>query len=124
MIEWQDNQPIFRQLSDRISEQILQGIWLENQPLPSLRQVAADLKINHLTVMKSYQILVDQEIVEKRRGQGMYVAQGAVMALKTKKKSLFIEQQIPLIADTLKQIDMPLDEFVQQVKQHIAGNQQ
>jgi len=50
MINWHDNQPIFRQLSDRISEQILQGIWLENQPLPSLRQVAADLKINHLTV--------------------------------------------------------------------------
>lgn len=121
MINWHDNQPIFRQLSDRISEQILQGIWLENQPLPSLRQVAADLKINHLTVMKSYQILVDQGIVEKRRGRGMYVAQGALMTLKTKKKSLFIDQQIPLIAETLKQINMPLDEFVQQLQQHMAG---
>jgi len=121
MINWHDNQPIFRQLSDRISEQILQGIWLENQPLPSLRQVAADLKINHLTVMKSYQILVDQGIVEKRRGRGMYVAQGALIALKTKKKSLFIDQQIPLIAETLKQINMPLDEFVQQLQQHMAG---
>lgn len=121
MINWHDNQPIFRQLSDRISEQILQGIWLENQPLPSLRHVAADLKINHLTVMKSYQILVDQGIVEKRRGRGMYVAQGALMTLKTKKKSLFIDQQIPLIAETLKQINMPLDEFVQQLQQHMAG---
>lgn len=121
MTDWHDNQPIFRQLSDRITEQILQGIWLEEQPLPSVRTVAADLKINHLTVMKGYQLLVDEGLVEKRRGQGMFVTLGALKVLKERQKSDFFEQQIPTIAATLKQIDMPLDEFVQQLKQHMTG---
>ncbi|MGI3026949.1 GntR family transcriptional regulator, partial [Vibrio cholerae] len=60
MTEWQDNQPIFRQLADKITEQILQGIWPEGEPLPSVRNVSAELKINHLTVMKGYQLLVDE----------------------------------------------------------------
>ena len=82
MTEWKDDQPIFRQLAAKISDQILQGVWLELQALPSVRAVAADLKINHLTVMKSYQLLVDEGLVEKKRGQGMYVAEGALKKLK------------------------------------------
>ena len=63
MTKWKDDQPIFRQLATKISDQILQGVWLEQQALPSVRTVAADLKINHLTVMKSYQLLVDEGLV-------------------------------------------------------------
>ena len=121
MTDWHDNQPIFRQLSEQISKQILQGIWIEGQPLPSLRTVSADLKINHLTVMKSYQLLVDEGLVEKRRGQGMFVTKGALNALKEKQKLQFTDQQMPLIAETLRQIEMPLDEFVEQLKHYIAG---
>ncbi|WED28395.1 GntR family transcriptional regulator [Vibrio sp. DW001] len=116
MTDWQDNQPIFRQLSEQITEQILQGVWLEEQPLPSVRTVAAELKINHLTVMKGYQLLVDDGLVEKRRGQGMFVAKGALKVLQNKQKSDFMTRQMPLIAQTLQQIDMPLDEFVQQLQ--------
>jgi GntR family transcriptional regulator len=121
--EWQDNQPIFRQLADKITEQILQGIWPEGEPLPSVRTVSADLKINHLTVMKGYQLLVDEGLVEKRRGQGMYVASGALNQLKTQQRQQFLEQQIPQIAATLTQIDMSLEDFMQQLKQYIEDEQ-
>ncbi|ELV8850921.1 GntR family transcriptional regulator [Vibrio fluvialis] len=123
MTEWQDNQPIFRQLADKITEQILQGIWPEGEPLPSVRTVSADLKINHLTVMKGYQLLVDEGLVEKRRGQGMYVASGALNQLKTQQRQQFLEQQIPQIAATLTQIDMSLEDFMQQLKQYIEDGQ-
>ncbi|MCG6401649.1 GntR family transcriptional regulator [Vibrio fluvialis] len=123
MTEWQDNQPIFRQLADKITEQILQGIWPEGEPLPSVRTVSADLKINHLTVMKGYQLLVDEGLVEKRRGQGMYVASGAMNQLKTQQRQQFLEQQIPKIAATLTQIDMSLEDFMQQLKQYIEDEQ-
>ncbi|WP_154179434.1 GntR family transcriptional regulator [Vibrio furnissii] len=119
MTEWQDNQPIFRQLADKITEQILQGIWPEGEALPSVRTVSADLKINHLTVMKGYQLLVDERLVEKRRGQGMFVASGALSQLRTQQRQQFLEQQIPQIAATLAQLDMSLDDFMQQLKQHI-----
>lgn len=119
MTEWQDNQPIFRQLADKITEQILQGIWPEGEALPSVRTVSADLKINHLTVMKGYQLLVDEGLVEKRRGQGMFVASGALSQLRTQQRQQFLEQQIPQIAATLVQLDMSLDDFMQQLKQHI-----
>jgi len=121
MTEWHDNQPIFRQLSERISEQILSGVWPEEHVIPSIRTVAADLKINHLTVMKGYQLLVDQGLLEKRRGQGMYVAKGALTALKAKQKSQFFNQQIPMIAATLKQMDMSLQEFVEQLEQYMKS---
>lgn len=121
MKNWNDNQPIFRQLSDQISQQILQGIWAEGSALPSIRTVASDLKINHLTVMKSYQLLVDEGLVEKRRGQGMFVTIGAVSQLKCTKRNEFIEQQIPQIAHTLRHIDMELDDFVSQLKTQMKG---
>lgn len=121
--DWQDNQPIFRQLADKITEQILQGIWLEDSALPSVRTVSADMKINHLTVMKGYQLLVDEGIVEKRRGQGMYVAKGALAQLQAKQKQHFLEQQIPEIVQTLKLLAMPLEDFINQLQQHIEGDQ-
>ena len=123
MTDWNDSQPIFRQLADRIIEQILQGVWQEGEALPSVRTVAADLKINHLTVMKGYQLLVDEALIEKRRGQGMFVAQGALAQLKASQKIEFIEQQIPSIANKLQQLDISLDEFIEQLKQQVKGKQ-
>ncbi|NOH78599.1 GntR family transcriptional regulator [Vibrio sp. RE86] len=121
MTDWNDSQPIFRQLADRIIEQILQGVWQEGEALPSVRTVAADLKINHLTVMKGYQLLVDEALIEKRRGQGMFVAQGALAQLKASQKIEFIEQQIPSIANKLQQLDISLEEFIEQLKQQVKG---
>lgn len=119
MTEWKVDQPIFRQLAAKISEQILQGVWLEQQALPSVRAVAVDLKINHLTVMKSYQLLADENLVEKKRGQGTYVTKGALQKLKASAHQSFINAQIPAIAETLGIIDMSVEELVKQLAQHI-----
>ncbi len=123
MTHWHDRQPIFRQLADQITQQILQGVWKEGEALPSVRNISADLKINHLTVMKGYQLLVDEGLVEKKRGQGMFVAQGAIQQLRSAEKARFLEQQIPQIADTLQRLDMSVDELVQQLTPHMKGDQ-
>src|SRR5437763_16617510 len=75
--EWNDGQPIYRQLRDRVAHMILDGVLKEEDSLPSVRTVAADYRINPLTVLKAYQELVDEELVEKRRGLGMFVKRGA-----------------------------------------------
>ncbi len=123
MQDWSDDQPIFRQLAQRVSKQILQGTWPEGSALPSVRSVSADLKINHLTVLKAYQLLVDDGLVEKRRGQGMYVCVGAQAQLLAEQKQQFIETQIPDIAATLRQVQMPMDEFISRLSQHIEGDE-
>ncbi|WP_180764180.1 GntR family transcriptional regulator [Vibrio parahaemolyticus] len=123
MTHWHDRQPIFRQLADQITQQILQGVWKEGEALPSVRSISTDLKINHLTVMKGYQLLVDEGLVEKKRGQGMFVAQGAIQQLRSAEKARFLEQQIPQIADTLQRLDMSVDELVQQLNPHMKGDQ-
>ncbi|HGF5076159.1 GntR family transcriptional regulator [Vibrio parahaemolyticus] len=123
MTHWHDRQPIFRQLADQITQQILQGVWKEGEALPSVRSISADMKINHLTVMKGYQLLVDEGLVEKKRGQGMFVAQGAIHQLRSAEKARFLEQQIPQIADTLQRLDMSVDELVQQLNPHMKGDQ-
>ncbi|SDG84336.1 GntR family transcriptional regulator [Vibrio xiamenensis] len=123
MQDWSDDQPIFRQLAQRVSKQILQGTWPEGSALPSVRSVSADLKINHLTVLKAYQLLVDDGLVEKRRGQGMYVCVGAQAQLLAEQKQQFIETQIPDIAATLRQVQMSMDEFISRLSQHIEGDE-
>ncbi|EGQ7822282.1 TPA: GntR family transcriptional regulator [Vibrio parahaemolyticus] len=123
MTHWHDRQPIFRQLADQITQQILQGVWKEGEALPSVRNISADMKINHLTVMKGYQLLVDEGLVEKKRGQGMFVAQGAIQQLRSAEKARFLEQQIPQIADTLQRLDMSVNELVQQLNPHMKGDQ-
>src|SRR5207245_8773487 len=81
--EWNDRQPIYRQLRDRIVHMILDGVLKEGDPLPSVRNVAAEYRLNPLTVLKAYQELVDEELVEKRRGLGMFVEAGARDHLET-----------------------------------------
>ncbi len=115
--------PYFSRVNSTITQQILQGVWKEGEALPSVRSISADMKINHLTVMKGYQLLVDEGLVEKKRGQGMFVAQGAIQQLRSAEKARFLEQQIPQIADTLQRLDMSVDELVQQLTPHMKGDQ-
>ena len=74
--EWNDSQPIYRQLRDRVVAMILDGVLAEGDPLPSVRTVAAEYRVNPLTVLKGYQQLVDEQLVEKRRGLGMFINSG------------------------------------------------
>jgi len=75
--EWNDSQPIYRQLRDRVVAMILDGVLKEGDPLPSVRNVAAEYRVNPLTVLKGYQELVDEQLIETRRGLGMFVNAGA-----------------------------------------------
>ncbi|MGO1297755.1 MAG: GntR family transcriptional regulator, partial [Vibrio sp.] len=88
------------------------GQWGEGQVLPSVRQVSMDLKINHLTVAKGYQCLVDEGLVEKRRGQGMFVCPGAQASLKSEYRQHFLDVQLPELANTLEQLNIDIPELV------------
>jgi GntR family transcriptional regulator len=93
--EWNDNQPIYRQIRDRIVAMILDGLLKEGDPLPSVRTVATDTRVNPLTVLKAYQRLVDEKLVEKRRGLGMYVNAGARDLLLQAERQRFLTELWP-----------------------------
>lgn len=107
---WNDKQPIYRQLYERILVLILRGEIAEGEPLPSVRQLSADYQINHLTVAKSYQSLVDEELVEKRRGKGMFVLPGARERLLERERERFLSQELPELVQRSRQLG--IDEVV------------
>ena len=96
-ITWNDDQPIYRQLRERIVGLMLTGVFKEGDPLPSVRQVASDYQINHLTVSKAYQELVDMQLVEAKRGMGMYVVPGAQEKLHSIEKEKFLTNELPAL---------------------------
>src|SRR3954468_3799385 len=98
--EWNDGQPIYRQLRDRVVAMILDGVLKEGDPLPSVRTVAADYRINHLTVLKAYQELVDEGLVEARRGRGMFINAGARKLLFDAERARFLTEQWPAVRAT------------------------
>lgn len=104
--EWNDNQPIYRQLRDRVIAMILDGVLKEGDPLPSVRNVAADYRVNPLTVLKGYQQLADEELVEKRRGLGLFVKAGARELLLKGERRRFLAEEWPRIAATIQRLGL------------------
>ena len=104
--EWNDGQPIYRQLRDRVVALILDGLLKEGDPLPSVRQVAAEYRVNPLTVMKGYQELVDEELVEKKRGIGMFVKLGARGRLLAGERQKFLAEQWPRVYATIQRLGL------------------
>src|SRR5207237_25241 len=96
--DWNDSQPIYRQLRDRVVAMILDGVLKEGDPLPSVRNVAAEYRVNPLTVLKAYQELVDQQLVEARRGLGMFVNAGARDLLLKAEREKFLTEEWPRVA--------------------------
>jgi len=109
---WNDSQPIYRQLRDRVVAMILEGALKEGDPLPSVRVVAADYRLNPLTVLKGYQQLVDEELVEKRRGRGMYVADGAKLALMKGERQRFLDEEWPRVHATIQRLGLNAAELL------------
>ena len=109
---WNDNQPIYRQLRDRVVAMILEGVLEDGDALPSVRNVAAEYRLNPLTVLKGYQELVDEELVEKRRGRGMYVLGGARERLLKDERERFVTEQWPEIAATIERLGLTLTELM------------
>jgi GntR family transcriptional regulator len=110
--EWNDSQPIYRQLRDRVVAMILDGVLKEGDPLPSVRNVAAEYRVNPLTVLKSYQELVDDELVEKRRGLGMFVKEGARSLLLKGERQKFLKEEWPRIYETIQRFGLSPEELL------------
>ncbi len=110
--EWNDAQPIYRQLRDRVVAMILEGVLADGDALPSVRTVAADYRLNPLTVLKGYQELVDEGLVEKRRGRGMFVREGAGKALLKDERQAFLSEQWPEVVSTIQRLDLDLDDLL------------
>jgi GntR family transcriptional regulator len=110
--EWNDNQPIYRQLRDRVVAMILDGVLKEGDPLPSVRTVAADYRVNPLTVLKSYQELVDGELVEKRRGLGMFVKTGARNLLLRGERQKFLSEEWPRVHATIERLGLSAEDLL------------
>ncbi len=111
-LEWNDNQPIYRQLRDRVVAMILDGVLKEGDPLPSVRNVAADYRVNPLTVLKGYQQLVDEELVEKRRGLGMFVKAGARNLLLQGERQKFLADEWPRVHATIQRLGLKPEELL------------
>ncbi|HSS07163.1 MAG TPA: GntR family transcriptional regulator [Rhodanobacteraceae bacterium] len=117
-IAWNDSTPIYRQLRDRVVAMILDGVLKQGDALPSVRQVAADFQINPITVSKAYQELVDENLVEKRRGLGMYVTEGARSALMKSERDRFLTEEWPPLFERLTRLGLSLQDLMDETRHH------
>ena len=111
-LEWNDSQPIYRQLRDRVVAMILDGVLKEGDSLPSVRHVAAEYRVNPLTVLKGYQQLVDERLVETRRGRGMFINAGARSLLLDGERQRFLREQWPRISATIERLGLTPQELM------------
>jgi GntR family transcriptional regulator len=111
MNQWDETTPIYLQLRQMVLQRILQGAFAEGEAIPSVRQVAADEKINPITVSKAYQMLVDENLVEKKRGLGMYVREGARALALTQEREHFLREEWPKVLDRVKSLDIETTEL-------------
>ena len=110
--EWNDTQPIYRQLRDRVVAMIIDGVLSEGDPLPSVRNVAAEYRVNPLTVLKGYEQLVDEQLVEKRRGLGLFINAGARDLLLQSERQKFLAEQWPAISATIQRLGLTPKELL------------
>lgn len=115
--KWNDNQPIYRQLRDRVVAMILEGVLKDGDALPSVRNVAAEYRLNPLTVLKGYQELVDENLVEKRRGLGMFVTEGARVALLADERKRFLDNEWPEVVGRIRRLDLDVTELLGELEQ-------
>lgn len=116
-ITWNDSTPIYRQLRDRVVAMILDGVLKQGDPLPSVRQVAGDFQINPITVSKAYQELVDESLVEKRRGLGMYVNEGARDALLKSERERFVREEWPALHARLARLGLDIKQLMDDARE-------
>jgi GntR family transcriptional regulator len=110
--DWNDSQPIYRQLRDRVVAMILDRVLNEGDPLPSVRTVSAEYRINPLTVLKAYQQLVDEQLVEKRRGLGMFINAGARDLLLQAERQRFLAEDWPKVRATIQRLGLEPEELL------------
>ena len=111
--EWNDREPIYRQLRDRVVAMIIDGTLKEGDPLPSVRQVAAEYRVNPLTVLKGYQQLVDDHLVESRRGLGMFINEGARKLLLEGEREKFLAEEWPKVHESIQRLGLTLEDLLE-----------
>lgn len=119
--KWNEDQPIYRQLRDRVVEMILEGVLGDGDALPSVRNVAAEYRLNPLTVLKGYQELVDEGLVEKKRGRGMFVTDGARKQLLKDERRRFVEKEWPKVLETIDRLGLDAAELLSQSAESAGG---
>lgn len=122
--DWTEDQPIYRQLRDKVVDAIMDGSLKEGEPLPSVRTVAVELQINPITASKAYQELVGEQLVEKRRGLGMFVVEGARGRLLEAERRRFMEQEWPKVLERMKKLELDARELLKTVTNGNAGGAQ
>ncbi len=111
-IEWSDGAPIYRQLKERVVAMLLDGVIKPGEALPSVRQVAAEYQLNPITVSRAYQELADDQLVEKRRGLGMYVTEGAATRLMNSEREHFLREEWPLMLERIQRLGLEPSELL------------
>ena len=119
--KWNEDQPIYRQLRDRVVAMILEGVLGEGDALPSVRNVAAEYRLNPLTVLKGYQELVDEDLVEKKRGRGMFVNEGARKKLLKAERGRFLDKEWPKVIATIERLGLDAGDLLEQITKKDAG---
>lgn len=114
--KWNEDLPIYRQLRDRVVAMILDGVLDDGDALPSVRNVAAEYRLNPLTVLKGYQELVDEGLVEKKRGRGMFVTDGARKQLLIDERERFIDKEWPAVVGTIRRLGLSVEELLKAVE--------
>ncbi|MBV34532.1 MAG: GntR family transcriptional regulator [Rickettsiales bacterium] len=112
-IQWDDSQPIYLQLRDRVQNMILEGNLVEGEALPSVRTVSAEYQLNPITVSKAYQLLVDDQLAVKKRGLGMFVVDGAKEKLLQQEREVFLTTELPALLRKLKRLHITKDELLE-----------
>jgi len=111
--EWNDSQPIYRQLRDRVVALILDRVLKEGDPLPSVRNVAAEYRVNPLTVLKGYQQLVEEQLVETKRGRGMFINAGARQLLLAAEREKFLAEEWPRVSAAIRRLGLTPEELLE-----------
>jgi len=110
--DWNNNQPIYLQLREKVIALILDNILTDGDTLPSVRTVSAEQRVNPITVSKAYQTLVDDELIEKKRGLGMFVKSGARAILLASEKKKFLENEWPEIVSRINRLGLSTKELL------------
>jgi len=121
--EWNDSQPIYRQLRDWVVGMILDGSLEEGGAVPSVRQVAAEFRVNPLTVLKGYQELVDEQLIEKRRGLGMFVREGVRPLLLQGERDRFLTDEWPRVSGMIERLGLSVEELQRAAVKNGKGNE-
>jgi GntR family transcriptional regulator len=120
--EWNDSEPIYRQIRDRVVAMILDGVLKEGDPLPSVRTVAAEYRVNPLTVLKGYQQLVDEHLVESKRGRGMFINAGAHKLLLQSERQKFLAEEWPKVSATIQRLGLTPQELLDAAESPKSSN--